>query len=416
MSGFYRNYEVKKITTILIILNVIFCVGIYFYTVNIVKDFSRKIVNQNAEVVGVVLQKHPDLEEDLIKCYTRGVSKDTYIKGEKLLESYGYSIKAPLENMPVIKDMRSIFPKINLSIIVLLFIFTIIVIMIEYKCMFKKISIISKSAEKVVEGDFTAKIIEGKEGEFNILAHQFNLMSERLENSIENLKKEKGFLKEIISDISHQLKTPLSSLMLFNELFIEGSIKNEEEKNKFYIKSKSQLERMEWLIKNLLKIAKIEANAVEFERIYNPVLTTVNKALEPLKIKWEAKNQKINIDIKEDIKLKHDVNWTAESITNIVKNCIEHTGEDGEINIVSSETPIYTSIVISDNGPGIVKEDLPHIFKRFYKGRRNKNSDSVGIGLALSKSIIEGQGGSIEVRSVEGEGTEFTIIFLKGII
>lgn len=416
MNGFYRNYEVKRITTMLIILNIIFCIGAYFYTVNKVRDFSNKIVSQNAAVVGVVLQKHPDLEEDLVKYYTQGVSKDMYVKGEKLLESYGYSVKTPLENMPIIKDMHEIFTKINLSTILLLFIFTFIIIIREYKYIFKKISVISKASERVVEGDFKVKIIEGKEGEFSILAHQFNLMSERLENSIENLKKEKYFLKEIISDISHQLKTPLASLMIFNELFIEGSIKNEEEKNKFYIKSKNQLERMEWLIKNLLKIAKIEANAVEFESTYNPILLTVNKALEPLKVKWEGKNQRINIDVKRDINLKHDVNWTAESITNIVKNCIEHTGEGGQINIVSSETPIYTSIVISDNGSGIAKEDLPHIFKRFYKGKRNKNSDSVGIGLALSRSIIERQGGSVEVRSVEGEGTEFTIIFLKGII
>ncbi|WP_171011297.1 sensor histidine kinase [Haloimpatiens lingqiaonensis] len=416
MREFYRNYEVKRITVMLIALNIIFLIGTYFYTENKVKILSREIVNQNAAVVGVALQKHPDLEEDLIRCYTNGATKEILAKGEKMLESYGYSIRTPLEKMPIINHMYSTFSKINLFSIVLIFVFTIIIIMREYKYIFKKIKVISKAAEKVVEGDFTVKILEGKEGEFNILAHQFNQMSVRLENSIENLKKDKNFLKEIISDISHQLKTPLSSLMLFNELFLEGSIKSEEEKNKFYIKSKIQLERMEWLIKNLLKIAKIEANAVEFEKTYNPILLTVNKALEPLKVKWESKNQRVNVDINRYVKLKHDVNWTAESITNIVKNCIEHTEEGGEINIIASETPIYTSLVISDNGSGIAKEDLPHIFERFYKGRRNKNSDSVGIGLALSKSIIEGQDGSIQVRSQEGEGSEFTIMFLKGTI
>lgn len=410
---FYRNYEVKRITIRLLIMYLVFCFFIYFYTGYRVEKLSQAIIKQNTGVVGTILDKHPDLEEDLIKCYTKDMPEEVLNRGRKILNSYGYGIKTSWQKNLVVKGFKNEFSTNIIVLMTIFFFITMAIVMMEYKYMLKKIRRISNASEKVIEKDFSVKLVEGKEGEFNILAHQFNQMSNIIENSIDNLKKEKEFLKDIISDISHQLKTPLSSLMIFNELFIEGGME-EEEKINFYYESRSQLQRMEWLIKNLLKIAKIEAKAIEFEKNYNPLNFTVKKALEPLKIKWQEKNQKVIVNIEKNITFKHDVNWTSEAITNIVKNCIEHTKELGEISIRAYENPICISLTIKDNGSGISKEDLPHIFERFYKGKRNSNS--VGIGLALSKSIIESQGGSITAKSVEGEGSEFIITFLKGTI
>ncbi|MCC5427797.1 sensor histidine kinase, partial [Clostridium botulinum] len=219
----------------------------------------------------------------------------------------------------------------------------------------------------------------------------------------------------IISDISHQLKTPLSSLIMFNELMKDENMPIEDRKN-FLKLSDEQLRRMEWLIINLLKIGRLEAGVVEFRRENNPLYVTVNKALAGLSEKAKEKSQQVIVDIDEDVYFKHDMDWTAEAISNIIKNSIEHTDNYGQIKINCEETPISLTISIKDNGEGIPEKLQNKIFERFYKGENSVNPSSIGIGLSLTKSIIESQNGSIIVESEEGKGTEFIITFLKTVI
>ncbi len=147
-----------------------------------------------------------------------------------------------------------------------------------------------------------------------------------------------------------------------------------------------------------------------------PLIITINKAFSPLKEKAKAKKQNVIIEEKRDVYLNHDSDWMTEAIGNIIKNAIEHTEEYGTISIEIKESPLLVSIIIKDNGNGIKKEELPHIFERFYKGKHEVKPISIGIGLTLSKSIIESNGGSISVKSIEREGTEFAITFLKSIV
>lgn len=185
-----------------------------------------------------------------------------------------------------------------------------------------------------------------------------------------------------------------------------------EKRIKFTKNIESQLKSMEWLLTSLLKLSKIDAGTVSFKKDKVLVGELIKKALNPLLIPMEIKEQKLFIDGKENTSFIGDINWTTEAIVNILKNCIEHTKNEGIISIFYDENPLYTEIKIKDNGIGIEKEDLPYIFKRFYKGK-NASDESVGIGLAMAKSIITNQNGDLSVKSKKSEGTEFSIKFYK---
>jgi signal transduction histidine kinase len=178
---------------------------------------------------------------------------------------------------------------------------------------------------------------------------------------------------------------------------------------------RSQLERLEWLVASLLKLSKIEAGTIKFKKEQVNVQDLIIRSIEHLLIPMEIKEQTLDISGDEHTEFRGDFKWSSEALTNIIKNCLEHTPCDGTIGINFSETPIYTLITVYDQGEGIHKDDLPYIFNRFYKGK-NAHNDSIGIGLAMSKSIIKNQGGSIEVTSEEDKGTQFTIKFYKSIV
>ena len=264
------------------------------------------------------------------------------------------------------------------------------------------------ASDKVIQSDFSTYLDESGEGNFSILNHRFNQMNRIIKNNIEESNKEKVFLKNMISDISHQMKTPLSSLSIFNDILLNENIDNEERKE-FLEKGRTQINRMKWLIINLLKSAKIESGAIIFKREDVSVVNMIGKALDVIGKK--AENSNIEVLGDRNIKFFGDENWTIEALVNIIKNGIEHGGRNIKIEIYESE--LFIKIHIKDDGEGIDSKDLPNIFKRFYKSSESKKDDSIGIGLYLSKLIIEGQSGTIEVKSKKNIGTDFIITFIK---
>lgn len=411
----FRNPEIKSVFIKLLIFQLVFSICIFGVLNYEIKEVNKKIVEQNTAIVGNILNKHPELEREITGYITKGPSNGDIEKGEKVLSQYGYDESMRPRLQPALKNMS---PKVKGIIFFISFIYFIPLFLLirgEYNFIYNKVRNISFAAERVVEGDFSIVLEEAGEGDFNILNHQFNQMSNRLEASLEGLKNEKGFLKNIISDISHQLKTPLSSLIMLNELIIEDEDMEESVKVDFLKRMGGQLGRMEWLIINLLKMARLEVGAIQFRREEIFLREPIEIALSALNTKIREREQRINIIEKNESCYFHgDKDWTGEAFINIIKNCIEHTDEGGEINIILSETPLFSQVIISDNGEGIDRKDLPHIFKRFYKGSSDVKADSIGIGLNLSKLIIESQDGIISVKSEKGVGTEFTITFLKG--
>lgn len=277
---------------------------------------------------------------------------------------------------------------------------------------YEEIEKLSGYLRRISNGEYSLDIRDNAEGELSILKNEIYKVTLMLSKQGELLRKEKVQLAKAISDISHQLKTPLTSMMVMADLLSDNNFLNEEKRIEFTKNIEMQLDRMQWLLTSLLKISKIDAGTVHFKKDKVVVSILIEKAIKPLLIPVEIKEQTLNIKGDSSVNFTGDLNWTIEALINIIKNCIEHTQEGGTISISFDENPLFTEIKIWDNGNGIPKEDLPYIFKRFYKGK-NASEESIGIGLAMAKSIIISQNGDINVTSRKNEGTCFNIKFYK---
>lgn len=282
------------------------------------------------------------------------------------------------------------------------------------KWRYREIESLSDYLQKISSGGFHLDVRDNYEGELSILKSHIYKVTKMLSEQGAVLHEDKAKLTNAISDISHQLKTPLTSMMVMGELLGDNRL-DDEQRIKFTRNLQIQLERMEWLVSSLLKLSKIDAGTITFKKEKVSVNLLVQTATEPLLIPMDINMQSLHVKGDEQTAFMGDFNWTVEALINILKNCVEHTPEGGEISIIFSENALFTEISISDNGKGIPKEDLPYIFKRFYRGK-NASEESVGIGLAMAYSFITSQQGDIEVISQPGVGTTFTIKFYKQVI
>lgn len=409
MSSLLRNEEFRSIIIKLIILQLVFAL-MGFALINLLtNNIKNEIINRDMALVGNIIKDHPQLEKEIIPYITKEIPDENQKIGIDVLNQYGYNTELVRNSQPILKNLSPNIQILTVILIIISIIPLIILIIGEYKKIYSKINRVSAAAERVVEGDFSIHLNEEGEGDFHILNHQFNQMANRLENSIDNLNKEKIFLKDTISDISHQLKTPLASLIILNDILMEDDNIDEADRIKFLEKVNDQLNRMEWLIINLLKVARLEAGAIEFKDekvLFTDVLDIVLNTLGP-----SLENQEINIDGNRESFFHGDRDWTGEAIINIIKNAVEHG--KGKIDIRLEDTSLFSTIRIRDNGDGINKKHLPNIFNRFYKITHETKPESIGIGLNLAKIIVESQEGIISVNSDQGEGTEFVITFLK---
>jgi len=279
---------------------------------------------------------------------------------------------------------------------------------------YREIERLSGYLRQISSGDYTLDVRNNHEGELSILKNDIYKVTMMLSEHRSLLQEDKVKLTNAISDISHQLKTPLTSMLVMVDLVSDPNL-DEEKRVEFTTNIRVQLERIEWLVSSLLKLSKIDAGTIAFKKESISPRQVIQKAVESILIPVDIKQQNLSISGDDSATFVGDVNWTSEALLNILKNCVEHTGEGGTISLSYSENPLYTEIIISDNGNGIPKEDLPYIFKRFYRGK-NAGDDSVGIGLAMAYSIITSQNGDIEVTSKQGTGTEFTIKFYKQVV
>ncbi len=277
---------------------------------------------------------------------------------------------------------------------------------------YKKLSELNDYLSLICAGNYDLDISDNAEGELSILKNNLYKVISILRTQNEMLKKDKVHLADSIADISHQLKTPLTSMIVMTDLL--SSETSDDKRSEFISVIENQLEKMQWLITNLLKISKLDAGTTVLKREVYSSSELIKSAIEPFVITLELKKITLN-NTAGDLSLNIDKSWTVEAIQNIIKNCIEHTDMGGTISISSESTHIFDVIRIRDNGCGIAKEDLPHIFERFYHGK-NSSKDSVGIGLALAKAVLEKENADISVSSREGSGTEFVIKFYKSII
>ena len=291
-------------------------------------------------------------------------------------------------------------------------ILTVVIMSIDKK-RFEKISKLTETVDMILHSNEFIVLEDNEEGEFAILESEIRKMTVRIREGAYLLQKEKIYLTDSIADISHQLRTPLTTINLLMSFLQKRELSNVD-RIKYVAEINSHLKRIDWLISSLLKISKIDAGTAIMKKERVPVASVIAKAAESIMVPLEIREQLFDYVSMGNESFMGDLNWTVEAISNIIKNCMEHTPNGGHIAVVAKENTLYTSIEISDNGPGINSDDLPHIFERFYKGKGSDDS-SVGIGLALSRMIIQNQNGSIKVQNRKEGGSLFTIKFYKGV-
>lgn len=262
--------------------------------------------------------------------------------------------------------------------------------------------------EHFVEGDFSGQLLWNHPGTLYRLFSSIDQLAKALQTRCEAERQAKEFLKDTISDISHQLKTPLAALWMYTEIITKES-DNPDTVQLFIEKSMQSLIRMEELVQSLLKMMRLDAKAITFEKQLCSVVTLVKRAEEPLKIRAAAEKKQFLLEGKAEECVFCDPIWTSEAIGNLLKNALEHTDAGENIHIFWESSLTMFRIFIKDNGCGIAAEDFYHIFKRFYRSLSSTERTGVGLGLPLAKAIVEGQGGILSVESEVGHGSVFCI-------
>ena len=403
-----KNKEVRELILIEIIVLIIGVISILLLNKYSYETYKEAIIENNLYIIDSIISKHPELENEVID----GIINHDISKGEsyEILNKYGLDRLDTVDYLNNNSYINKTIRKYNIIYISILIIIVFSILIIYINKIYNKIKKLSIYANDILNNKYNMDIREYSEGDISNLKNDLYKMTIKLKEQNELSLKDKIYLQDTLSDISHQLKTPLTSMYVINELLYDDKL-DKSLKKELLNKSKKGLERIEWLITSLLKMSRLDSGSEKLILENVKLINIINKTIEPIRIPLELKNINLNVSCSNDIKVNVDVNWTTEALINILKNAMEHTLENGNINIVCSDNPLYTMISISDDGCGISKKDLPHIFERFYKGMSNK--ESIGIGLNMSKKIIENENGNISVKSKENEGTTFIIKLFK---
>ena len=395
----------------IIIIALIMFVSISFFNAQY-KLYRNEMYSYLSAVTAITLKSNPEVEETLIK-ELKNINESNINEGKKILEKYGLTETSTVG----ITNLDKLIYKSKIACLFIIAFCGICIIGL-FICFFKlrekKIKNITKYLKNIQNNIYSLKIEENAEDELSKLQNQIAKITLMLQTQANMMKKDKKELSNSLSDISHQIKTPLTSINVMIDILKEENV-NEELRLYYLHEISKQLSSINWLVTVILKLSRLESGIVEFQIGEIDLKEFIYDIKEKMEIALELKKQQLDVVVQPSSKLKGDYNWTKEAIVNIVKNCIEHTDEGKTIHIIVSENNLYSQIKIIDEGKGIPENEIPYIFNRFYKGK-DSSKDSFGIGLALAKSIIERENGEIKVKSKIGSGTEFNIKFFKGVI
>lgn len=353
------------------------------------------------------------LEEGVSKevIATALMNTETDTTGNKFLAGIGLSNNTDIENLPYVSIVKN---TTLISLFVMLFLWTLLLFLGTMLFLYHRERLYKKSENIIkdyIDGNYTVHLPQSNEGNIYQLLASVDQLATMLQAKNNTEQKTKEFLKNTISDISHQLKTPLSALVMYQEI-IENEPDNPETVREFSLKSGTALKRIEQLIQSILKITRIDAGSIYFEKSNYSIPDILSHAISELTTRANHEKKEIVINGDWDQMLYCDIEWTGEAIGNIVKNALDHTDAGGKITISWERTPAMIRIFITDNGHGITQEDIHHIFKRFYRSKNTSDSQGIGLGLPLAKAVVEGQGGILSVQSERLQGTTFTLSFL----
>ena len=408
----FENKNIKYLILPMIILTITASITITIQTIKQYKAVTITLNEKITEIMGKISESNPEIDsKKIIEILNSSQNTEQYEKGQKELSKYGIEIDK-INSIKLIENQMKTNLKLNILIIVLFSILWMTIIILYLRKRDKKIKQITNYINQIKNKKYDLNIEENTEDELSNLKNELYKITIMLKEESEISKKDKENLKMSVEDISHQLKTPLTSITIMLDNLKDNPNMEEKTKQKFIFEISKQVEWINWLVISMLKLSKLDANVVQFYDEKINLKKFIGEIIKNLEIPIEVKNQKIIIDGDSNVSFIGDYKWQQEAITNIIKNCIEHNANNGTIYINYEENSLFTKITIRDEGEGIPKEDLKHIFERFYRGK-NSSENSVGIGLALAKNIIEKNNGMINCKSELDKGTEFVIKYMK---
>lgn len=406
----FSNKDIKIFFLVIISVLLMFIVVGQIVVINITNDYKSALLEHDYNIAGYLNSMGVD-KSKIPAVFTTNEDKYT-LKGKEILNTARYDFGTDDSFMPSVKLFQGKYIK---TMFLYLFVFFTMIIFILYVYFFRQQNEIEEASYKIdsfMNGNTNVRLNTYEEGSLSKLFGSIDAMSTSLNTHILKEKQNKEFLKNTISDISHQLKTPLTALMMYNQILQEESHNSEIVEN-FVQKSQNELERIESLIQNLLKITKIDSKTIILNKASVNVKKLITKILYSFETRAEKEGKSISIRGLENTNLFCDYEWISEALSNLIKNALDNTKENDKIMIEWVETPITTIISVSDTGKGIHIEDIHHIFKRFYRSKFSKSNQGLGLGLPLVKSIIEQHNGTITVESNFLQGSTFTLSFLK---
>lgn len=400
-----RKTLIKVLLTNIVI--VLLFIIIFVVVIKMQNKVYSKIVNEKInDIINNVMEKYPEVkEEDILKIIN---NRDD--SSENILEKYGYD-----DELSYIKELRENINKNLINTAVLIGIFGIASLSIFMRYVLiqeKELKEINEYIKEVNNKNYSLKIEDNKDGELSRLRNELYKTTVILREAAENSEEEKEKLSIAIADISHQLKTPLTSIRIMLDNISDNPDMLQEIREDFIQDISKQVEHMSSLVISLLKIAKFDAGTIKMENEEIDAKKLIDSVINNLAILIEIKEIEVITKIDEKAIFIADYKWQQEALTNILKNAIEHSQPKSNIYIIVENTSIFLKIKIKDEGQGIAQKDLKHIFERFYKAK-NCNEDSIGIGLSLAKTIIEQNNGYIKATSEVGKGTLFEIKYIK---
>ena len=403
-----KNKENFKKHLILVICAII-VFGIIFIALNIVqyKRYTENVNNALGQIIANIKEEYPDVKiEEIIQI----LNSDSILQNN-LLSEYGIDIQK--DSLVLSNNGIYINYLVWLTILIIILIIVLTILIIKYnKSQSNKIKEIEKYIEEINNKNYALDIQSNDEDELSVLKNELYKITIMLKEQAENSKNDKLNLKKSLEDISHQLKTPLTSITIMLDNILDNPNMDVDTRNEFIKDIHREVSNINFFIQSLLKLSKFDANTIEFNRKEEKIQKIVDNAVKNVSMICDLKNIEIIVENKCDALILCDLNWQVEAVTNILKNSVEHSNNGTKIYIKLESNNIYSQITIKDNGVGIDKKDLKHIFDRFYKGK-NSSKDSVGIGLSLAKTIIEKDNGYITVDSELNKRTIFKIRYMK---
>ena len=370
-------------------------------------DFQKTMVEHDYGTAGYLVN-HPDT--NVAAAFTKDKTDADLEAGRRILKEAGYHENTDPRMVPVVaayqKRTAVMLGGMFFSVFAGVFLTVWIYVQRQRKALAKADTVITR----FLSGDTGQRIDSEEIGDWYSLFHRINELAAILSAQAEHEKQTREFLQDMISDVSHQLKTPLAALKMYDEIMAQEGT-DSETIHAFSQKSLREIRRVEDVVYTLLKIARLDAGTVRMEKAEENMEMLLKDVTERFEMLAAQEAKEIVLSGSSDVSFYCDALWMSEALGNVVKNALEHTGKGGKVVISWERTPLLTNIVVEDNGTGIHQEDIHNIFKRFYRSRFSQDTHGIGLGLPLAKSIVEAHQGTISVTSKVGQGSRFVLSF-----